>query len=359
MLINLDHIKYQFDKGRANVPSYSRGKCCFVLDNDEVKERLGRDNVVLKIFFNNTDTWGDPNWRGLSLERNREIGRVSYLEEATKIQNLAWMGGFAPRVYGLIEVEKNGKRFPAQVVGFVEGKEGGVDIPKELAKLEKYLNQFGVNICHKELLGQHDFIDGKLIDFQGFTFKKNYKDLIIKFIKEKGRYGKGHYQSVPELGISSHPRDTLKRIEYMKFKDINWEGKSVLDVGCNSGMFCNYVSRRGAKRVLGVDQNVLAAKVLANYLGNYNIDYQEIDIKKDGIKEKFDVVLFLSMNVHVGFPDWLPRITRQLMVFEENAKGSRFKPDWWKGELKKYFKSVELIGYGKDHGNKPIFWCKK
>ena len=69
--------------------------------------------------------------------------------------------------------------------------------------------------------------------------------------------------------------------------------------------------------------------------------------------------MFLSRNIHVGFPWWVKRITKELLIFEENAKGSKFIPDKWKEELKKDFKSVDIIGYGRDHGMKPIYWCNK
>ena len=154
MLINLDHIKYKFDEGRINVPENMRGKCCFVLKEgiDEVKEKFGRDDICLKVFFTEgAKTWGDPDWGDHGLNRNREIGRVSYLDEATSIQNLCWMAGFAPRVYGLIDVERNGKSYPAQVIEFIEGKEGGVNIEKKLSLDSDNIARFDARTCHNEL----------------------------------------------------------------------------------------------------------------------------------------------------------------------------------------------------------------
>ena len=127
-------------------------------------------------------------------------------------------------------------------------------------------------------------------------------------------------------------------------------------------MFCNYAASRGAKRTEGVDwpNNAMAAQMVAFYLGNHNADYCGTDI--DGVKafKPYDIVFFLSMNIHVGFPEWIPNATKELLIFEENAKGSRFKPDCWQKELEEYFKKVELVAYSDDgHKGMPIFYCWK
>jgi len=368
-MYNLDHIKYKFDEGRVNVPEHIRGKCCFILQEGlgEIRRDFGRPKAILKVFFTEgTKTWGDPDWGGYGLERNREIGRASLLDESTTIQNLCWMGGLAPRVYGLVEVEKNGKVFPAQVTEFIEGEVGGVDKLAIIDKIEKYLFKFDVRSSHKEMVSQHDFINGKLIDFQGFTFRKGSRDKIIAYIRETGKYGKAHYQSIPELGVSAKPRDTESRIKEMGLDKVDFNGKNVLDIGCNSGVFCNYASKMGAKRVLGIDMpnNVLAAKVLAFYLGYHNNDYVFFDLRNERPVIDFDVdiTLLLSMVCHIGLPEWIGEITKELLIVEENARGSKYDTGKWSKMLLEWFNDVYTFGFTNDHNPdfpKPVIWAKK
>jgi len=368
-MYNLDHIKYKFDEGRGKVPPEIRGKCCFILTEgiDKIRKDFGRPKAVLKVFFTEeTTTWGDPDWGGYGLDRNREIGRVSTLREATIIQNLAWMNGHAPRIYGLVKVERNGKIYPAQVTEFIDGEIGMRGVVKKLEEIETPLVKFGVRTCHNNLVSQRDFIDGKLIDFQGFTFRNGAKEKIVAYIRETGKYGKAHYQSIPELGVSAKPRDTEKRIKTMGLDKVDFKGKNVLDIGCNSGVFCNYASKRGAKRVLGVDMpnNVKAAQVLAFYLGYHNNDYLPFDLSvgQPPVDFDIDITLFLSMVCHIGLPDWIGEITKELLVMEENARGSKYVTDKWCKELLKWFNDVYIFGYTNDHNKnfpKPVIWAKK
>ncbi len=357
---------------RKTWPRELKGKQCIVYKEgdylDDAKKHYGRenqDNLCLKIFNVPMEGtleeyyWGNP-WRSLTKERCEEIGIISRLREATIIQNICAMYNYAPRVYALFTVTQNEKKYPVQLVEFIEGEQKkDLDRYDEMSKLG---DEYGFLPCHTDLTRDNDFIGGKLIDFQGFRFDKNFKQETTIKIAELGRYGNYHYQSVPELGLRPHPRDTTKRIDYMNLKGIDFKGKSVLDVGCSNGVFCNYAVENGAKTVLGIDleKPVLASKLLSNYLGHFNIDYWERDLKIEITPFfKFDIVFFLSMNLHVGFPKWIKNATKELLVFEENARASEFQPEFWTEELKRDFKEVTQIGYAFDHGAKPIYWCRR
>lgn len=368
----IDDNKIQFEKGRQEVPEHIRGKCCFITNQgiDEIRNFYGRPKAWLKIFFNEGfDTWGDPEWGGYGLDRNREIGRVSYLKEATVIQNLCWMAGDAPRVYALLEVERDGKKYPAQLIEYLEPNKVKVDINKQLDDMEEYLGKFRVRMCHRELLGQHDFIDGKLIDFQGFTFKSDAEEAIVNYVKKYGKYGKSHYQSIDAVGLTAKPRDTKQRVKEMGLKKLDFEGKDVLDIGSNLGAFCMYAADQGAKRVVGIDlpDEALASKVLAFYLGYHNIDYFGLELGKNDDNnplhnKKFDIVFYLSMVAHIGIPKWLGKVTKETLIFEVNAMGSKFKTEQHIDELQNDFKSIELYGKTTDHNPeypKPILIARK
>ena len=321
---------------------------------------------MLKIFFPPLGDekledyyWGTP-WRHYTKDRTEEIGRISKLSEATTIQNLCWMEGLAPRVYGICLIKKGEHLYPAQLIEYIEG-EPADDPQASIEVLERYLTLFHCRPCHKELAGHYDFIDGKLIDFQGFRYTPKTKQAVTDYVIKNGQYGKGHYQSIPKLGLTAKPRDTEYRIKEMKLNDIDFDNKDVFDIGCSLGAFCNYAEERGARRVFGCDLKVKAPQVVAFYLGNHNIDYFEANILEPTFAmPKVDITFFLSMNVHVGFPSWIPDITKELLIFEENAKQSKFNPDYWVNHLSNYFKSVEIVGHANDQNKafyKPIYHC--
>jgi len=376
-IFNGEEIEIPFEKGRGVVDPDNRGKTCFVYRGEllkEVSEKFGRDSegLCLKIFFNPLEGdiedyyWGSP-WRRYSLKRCEEIGRLSRLVQATTIQNWLWMKDLAPRVYAIVLIERDGKKYPAQLTEFLEGSKykTNEEVQNQLDVIEKELAKFKCKYAHRELINRNDFLGGKVIDLQGFRWTGDTKEAVRKWVEEVGRYGKASYQDVNEMGIVGKPRNTEKRIKAMKLDEIDFKGKSVLDVGCNSGAFCMYAISRGAKRTIGLDlpKQVESAQTLAFYLGHHNIDYIAFDLTGEcPLGFQPDITFFLSMNIHIGLPEWIPNQTKELMVFEENAKQSKFKPDYWQKELSKYFASVVKRGTTNDQNkeyHKPIFWCRK
>ena len=374
--ISSGKIKYEFTETRDRVPGHVRGKQCFILTEGEALDEArryfnrGNDSVCLKVFFTPLDGemgsyyWGTP-WRHYTQARTEEIGRISKLYEATKIQNILWMHGKAPRVYGICKIIHGDKIYPAQLVEYIEGDNPNTEwVRDEMSRLQKWMDkEYGVDVAHKDMVGPHDFIDGKIIDLQGFRFGKKYKEKIVEKIRTWGKYGKGFYQSVPSLGITPKPRNTENRIEAMGLDKLDFQGKDVLDLGCNGGVFCNYASSRGAKRVLGVDEKsiIRAARLLSTQEACYNVDYIAADLTKTEFSGPWDYTFFLSMNAHIGLPQWVVDNTK-FLIFEENAMASKYKTDEWIERLKKDFKEVKLVGHTTDHNPKhpkAIIWASK
>lgn len=85
------------------------------------------------------------------------------------------------------------------------------------------------------------------------------------------------------------------------FDTIDFEGKTVLDVGCNSGQHSLLAKARGATRVLGVDideKRLAQARVLAENEGHV-IEFEKgsiFDLKKYGT---FDVVLCIAVLTEI------------------------------------------------------------
>ena len=82
------------------------------------------------------------------------------------------------------------------------------------------------------------------------------------------------------------------------FSKISFQGKSVLDLGCNFGFFSFLARRLGASRVLGVDnmpQIIEGCRLLTSIYGLSNIEFKVADLErlKPG-DEQFDIVLLFE-----------------------------------------------------------------
>ena len=94
--------------------------------------------------------------------------------------------------------------------------------------------------------------------------------------------------SESETGSSSSP-EKLKHLRLPK----DLRGMSVLDIGCNEGFFCFEAERRGARRVLGIDQSSDAILSASSRCKSGVIEFlhQSWDTLPE---EKFDLILLMS-----------------------------------------------------------------
>jgi len=354
------------------------GKHCFVYRGEEVKEiakQLGREDqeLCLKVFYDQDvkGNWGDD-------KDDKTDKRNTTLKEANIIQNICAFEGLAPRVYGMVDVSWTGKGrkgiehkdkvCQAQITEYL-GTDHIKDDNEALALYDKIIKlgeKYGWKVNYREY-GRKDVIGGKFVDFQSFNLTGDYEQKIKDLIHELGKWGKTHYQGIPELDMRKF-RKTELRYKELCLDKLDFNGKTVLDIGCSSGVFCNYAAKRGAKRVVGIDlpNPVRASQLLANHLGNFNNDYLPIDLEKEQPqKKKYDIVLFLSMLYHIGYPDWLEQITGKLLIMEWNhwnmKKGLSVKECESKTfeMLKKDFSRIEFVGRATDHGDKAIWHCHK
>jgi SAM-dependent methyltransferase len=117
--------------------------------------------------------------------------------------------------------------------------------------------------------------------------KENYKSY---------DYGNGYYyQSMKAINISGY-RNTEERIEQLSLNSMV-SGKSVLDIGTNSGFILLSLANIIAKGV-GVELNpylVTTGKEVQHYLGNNNIEFISSSFEDfNAHGQKFDVVLSLA-----------------------------------------------------------------
>lgn len=93
------------------------------------------------------------------------------------------------------------------------------------------------------------------------------------------------YQSIDGVGDS----DSQKKLSAILLPELT--GKSFLDVGCNAGFFCGEAIRRGATRVVGIDQNAKCIEQAKNRFPEGEFFAQHWDRIPEG---PFDVIIMLS-----------------------------------------------------------------
>jgi 2-polyprenyl-3-methyl-5-hydroxy-6-metoxy-1,4-benzoquinol methylase len=99
--------------------------------------------------------------------------------------------------------------------------------------------------------------------------------------------------------------------------DISLKGKSVLDIGCGTGLLGKALKEKG-NRVVGVNISEKEIKIASQNLDKC-ILFDVTSEKPFPIKEKFDVLLFADIIEHVQHPDkvlfkFLPLLKKQGLV---------------------------------------------
>lgn len=188
-IFNVDDFPYEFEKGRAFVPLI-RGKCCFIISEGEVFDRIKQqmnlsDKDCLKVFMDpmlddklENYYWGDaPSEK--KFKEKVEIGYISKLVEATEAQNICAKKNLAPEVFDIILFEKKQKLYPVQITEYLVGENSSDKKIKEVEiKIHEELKKNGYLFSHGKLRSHKDYIDNKLIDFQGCRKKKKEKNEI-------------------------------------------------------------------------------------------------------------------------------------------------------------------------------------
>jgi tRNA (mo5U34)-methyltransferase len=179
-------------------------------------------------------------------------------------------------------------------------------------------------------------------------------------------------------------------------------GKSVLDIGCNSGFFSLEMKKRGAARVVGVDimPHLLAQSRFASHWFGLPLELYECgayDVRS--LESKFDIVVFIGVLYHLKHPlyalEQISSICNEAMYFQSAVRGplgdieplddypaaeaavfdqpawpklyfieKKFNGDesnWWFATRSCLKAMVRTSGFGdvQDTSNPEIFVCKK
>jgi SAM-dependent methyltransferase len=145
--------------------------------------------------------------------------------------------------------------------------------------------------------------------------------LDLDYVSESCRDGiqtGNHYQSV-RLGASVTTGFRSDRAEILD--QIDFRGRTVLDLGSNLGELSRAARRRGATRVVGVEYDeffVAIARGLNVLDGTDGVVFEQGDIGEPQLyDEHFDIVLAFSVFQYMaGLLDHVCRVTDQLLVVE-------------------------------------------
>lgn len=310
---------------------------------------------------------------GLKIFKNKYHSLQSFmwklvpLYDATRIQNLYWFYGLAPRIYDLVEVEYCGEVHIAQVTEILPEEERGKleDGPGKL--MNEVNKKYGIGRLSIDPNPKHQY-KKYLVDF---SQHKLLCDVYESYLKEEMVKNAGWgsnpatYQSAEELGVFGQ-RSLDGRLQAYHWDEIDFTGKTVLDYGCSSGQTARECLKRGARHVVGLDLPRVAkvAFELSNYLGYFNIDYYGDNFNHEGSdvygkikeytgKDKFDIVLYLSV-MQLKKPPYLKEIVGKYFFLEGHTadKDETYRP--W---LEENFNKVEFLGASKDHSIRPVFRC--
>lgn len=136
------------------------------------------------------------------------------------------------------------------------------------------------------------------------------------------------YQTFPDTRGHS---DSLAKLECLRLPE-SLEGKSVLDVACNEGFFCQEAWQRGASRVVGIDK--VPGFIERASERDPQTEYRVLDWSRiEELGWRFDVILLLSALHYAERPRRLLRqlfdmLTPDGMLVLECGIAPGRKPKW-------------------------------
>jgi len=349
---NIEDIKSSFDD--LNI-SFREGEFALYLsDNRDIEKFLPGLNdrypyrIGVKLIKSQSlHSDGTPFYCGLNASKTATkiiMTAVGSVEEKKIISNILSEHHVAPRVYDLIKLKSENNLIFGMVVEHIEGEvvtglEGEMFIKKffDILKNEgiqplggKSSGDFSVPYFGNNIIKNNSGM--YYIDIQNFNL--DYDDKLTRNINNTTHFGASNllrsdrysYQSVPGMDIKGK-RDSEYRLkiinELLSRHNITLQNSHVLDVGCNLGLFVKYALTRNASWAVGLDMPEVA-KTARNYMyraGFTKFDILGVDLKSSSVFGKlpyktFDFVFYMSIEGHIGFPEWLSKLSFEYFLYE-------------------------------------------
>lgn len=136
--------------------------------------------------------------------------------------------------------------------------------------------------------------------------------------------------TAPDHFLGDYPR-----FKYERFADAipaDLTGRTVLDIGCNAGFYSFEMAKRGAARVLGIDEDdryLAQARLVAEALDFPDVEFRNLSVYDVGaLGETFDLVIFMGVLYHLRHPllalDLIrAHVAGDMMLFQTMQQGSR------------------------------------
>lgn len=180
------------------------------------------------------------------------------------------------------------------------------------------------------------------------------------YSKFTNNYTKVYYKGkLISSGLEDYSRDPLERINVIP---INFEGKTVVDLGCNCGGTLFAVADK-IKYGYGYEINPYAIDhanelVKEHKIKNLKFGVADLSKWKEYNLPKTDIVFALAIAKWIQpWREILDHIDAPTVVFETHGKGN-MQPDQVKW-LKEKYTSVELLLEGYEAGKRKLYICKK
>lgn len=326
--------------------------------------------------------------RSSSLISMRAVGSV---REKTIISNILSLRNVAPKVYDIVKLQSGNTAVFAMVVQRIDGKiltgQAAVDF---IVGFKRVLESEGITI-----LGEKDAEDFRPPDFRRNIVSDStgtyYVDIQnFGFIDEKGRHekladairevtdfeGSRLFQpkiyahgSLPGLSMEGK-RDSLYCIlkiqDFLDRNHVGFQDSTVLDIGCNLGIFSMYALSRGARWCVGLDtpEVVQVARQFLFEHGFSRFDMIGCNVKQASVPgllplKKYDWVICSSTDKHIGFPDWLNKLDMQFLLYRGHARES-VKEIMTK--VKQWRLQIEIFDHevlqDQDSDRRPVLFCQ-